>query len=160
MSAGKNRPQYAVCPSSGFTLVTHQLRYEPYNPTCVGSSVEIPPLEHEIVIQLFYLLLYIYNLQFMRLATCYENRSIESLSVAYKLMQPQYQMKNQKLPMKKIHHPLHFLTQRKLFLYLLMKTKNKKTQQCHLPQLMCNNYQCYIAFLLYQTKQRNLTYLL
>ena len=47
---------------SGFTLVTHPLRYEPYNPTCVGSSVEILPLEHKIVTQRFHLLLYIYNL--------------------------------------------------------------------------------------------------
>ena len=47
---------------SVFTLVTHPLRNEPYEPPCVGSSVEIPPLEHGIVTQLFYVLLYIYNL--------------------------------------------------------------------------------------------------
>ena len=47
---------------SGFTLVTYPMGYEPYDPPCVGSSAEIPPLEHEIVTQLFYLLLYIYNL--------------------------------------------------------------------------------------------------
>ena len=38
---------------SGFTLVTHPLGNEPYDPTFVGSFVEIPPLEHEIVTQLF-----------------------------------------------------------------------------------------------------------
>ena len=63
----------------GFTLVNHPLIYEPYYPTCVGSSVEIPSLEHEIVTPLFNLLLYIYDLWFMRLATCYDNRSIESI---------------------------------------------------------------------------------
>ena len=47
---------------SGFTLATHPLGYEPYDSPYVRSSVEIPPLERKIVTQMFYLLLYIYNL--------------------------------------------------------------------------------------------------